>query len=143
MEINSRPGPASRALPEAAAARVGRTAADRPPGESSLEGLKERGSLGSLQLIEGAVPRILVRAPALEASAVPEAIAGELVVADLDHQHRRDGDEGQVLVAAPAAGSAGSAGVLPESALGAISGADAPGARRREPRPSAPARSPG
>ena len=43
-----------------------------------------------------------------------EAVAGELVVADFDHQHRRHGDEGQVLVAAPTAGFAGPAGVFSE-----------------------------
>ena len=86
------------------------------PGEAQR--LDERRSLGALELVHGAVAGILVRAPALEAGGVTEAVAGQLVVAHLDHQDRPDGDEVQVLVAAPATGRAGVASVLAEAGGG-------------------------
>ena len=55
--------------------------------------LDEGRSLRALQLVHGAVRRVFVGAPPLEAGGVSEAVAGQLVVADFDHQDRPDGEE--------------------------------------------------
>src|SRR5687767_4481529 len=58
-------------------------------------------------LLEGALARGLVGPPADQPGPVPEAVAGDLVVADLDHQFGRQRDPFAGALGAPAAGAAG------------------------------------
>ena len=61
---------------------------------------------GGPDLIHGALPRRLVRAPAQQRAAVPEPAAAYLVVADLDDQLRRERLPFAGTLGAPAAGAA-------------------------------------
>jgi hypothetical protein len=57
------------------------------------------------QLIEGALPRGFVGPPSQEPCAVAEAVAGEMIVLDLDHQPRLQRFPFPGALRAPAAGS--------------------------------------
>src|SRR5438874_2705377 len=60
-----------------------------------------------LHLFHGALFRRLVRPPAKKFRSVSEAPAGEMVVADFDHQHRLERLPFRRALRAPAAGPAG------------------------------------
>src|SRR4029079_12384739 len=66
--------------------RARRSAARRTAGSWAEQLLELRRPKLGRQLLIGALLRVLVRPPADEAGAVAEAAAGDLVVANLDHQ---------------------------------------------------------
>ncbi len=64
---------------------------------------------GLLKLIEGALARVLVLAPAPQLGAVADAPGGDVVEVDLDHQLGAQRDPLEVAPRAPAAGVGGAA----------------------------------
>src|SRR5581483_12102969 len=97
--------PPPAALSRMPSATNGGAFAQRQRGWSGGEQLHRIGGL-LLQLLEGALLRRLVRAPAQDGCAVAEALAGEMVVADFDHELRFQRTPLRRALGRPAAGAA-------------------------------------